>query len=330
MNNHDNGPVRGASRVPAMAMAFVCVAACVLAMAFGTGPAHADDSPTDDSMGTGTINLSYQYQGRSLEGAMVSLYRVADWNGGVFRLDKTFSGVRYDWDALMADLNDGRATSDEFQRAAWTLDAYASDPHGGITADREGTIYQSGASFSGLGKGLYLVVYNRYSSGGLTCGSSASLVSIPTIGKDGAHASEVDTHSKSDCSATPKTPETTRVSVSKVWRNDKASERPDGIEVDLLGDGRVVSTVTLDATGGWSHTWDGLDASTDWKVVERNVPKGYTVSIVRDAGEYGIVNTGVQQPRTGSSVTVVALAMIVTALLALLVIAFTKRRRTLR
>ena len=327
MNNHDNNPVRGVPRVPAMAMAFVCVAACMLAMAFGTGSAHADDSPADDSAGTGTINLSYQYQGESLEGAMVRLYRVADWNGGVFRLDKTFSGVRYDWDALMADLNDGKATSDEFQQAAWTLDAYASDPHSGITADRKGTIYQSGASFSGLGKGLYLVVYNQYSGGGLTCGSSASLVSIPTIGKDGTHASEVDTHSKSDCSATPKTPETTRISVSKVWRNDKASERPGGIEVDLLGDGKVVSTVTLDAAGGWSHTWNGLDASTDWKVVERNVPKGYTVSIVRDADEYGIVNTGVQQPRTGSSVTAAALAMIVAALLALPVIAVDKHRR---
>lgn len=330
MNNHDNDPVRGISRILAMAMAFVCAAACVLAMAAGAGVAHTDDSSADASERTGTINLSYQYQGKSLEGATVSLYRVADWNNGVFKLNKTFSGVQYDWDALMGDLNDGKATSDEFQQAAWTLDVYASDPHSGIAADDKGTIYRSGASFSGLDKGLYLVVYNQYSNGELTCGSSASLVSIPSIGKDGTHSSEVDTHSKSDCSATPEAPKITRVSVAKVWRNDEASERPSGIEVDLLGNGKVVSTVTLNAAGNWSHTWNGLDASTDWKVVERNVPTGYTVAIARDANDYSIVNTETQQPRTGSNVTVAALAMVVAALLALLVIAAAKHHRVLK
>ena len=327
MNNHDNNPTRGVSRVLAMAVAFVCAAACVLSMTAGARVAYADGSSADGSGGTGAINLDYRYRGRSLEGATVSLYRVADWNDGVFKLNRTFSGVRYDWDALMADLNAGKATSDEFQRAAWTLDAYASDPHSGITADDKGTIYRSGASFSGLGEGLYLVSYDQYRNGGLACGSSSSLVSIPAIGKDGSQSSTVDTHSKSDCSVTPETPEATRVSVSKTWRNDKASERPNGIEVDLIGDGRVVSTVTLNAAGDWRHTWNGLDSSVDWKVVERDVPAGYTVSVARDADEYNIVNTGVRQPRTGSDVTVVALAMVVAALAALLVIAITKRHR---
>lgn len=330
MNNHDNNLVHGVSRILAMAMTFVCAAACVLSMTAGASVAHADDSSTDGSEETGTINLSYQYQGKSLEGATVNLYRVADWNNGVFKLNKTFSGVHYDWDTLMDDLNDGKATSDEFQQAAWTLDAYASDPRGGITADDKGTIYQSGASFSGLGKGLYLVSYNQYRDSGLTCGSSASLVSIPTIGKDDTQSSTVDTHSKSDCSVTPETPETTRISVSKAWRNDKASERPSDIEVDLIGNGKVVSTATLNAAGNWSHTWNGLDASTDWKVVERNVPAGYTVSIARNADEYNIVNTETRQPRTGSNVTIVALAMVIAALAALLVIAVAKRRQALR
>ncbi|MDU5310871.1 MAG: hypothetical protein E6161_07685, partial [Dialister sp.] len=162
MNNHDNGRVRGLFHAVAMIVAFVCAAACALAVALGAGVAVAHADETGRAGGTGTIELKYEYQGESLEGDGVSLYRVADWDGGAFTLrdeyaDADFGTDARGWDGLMDDLKDGKASAEQFQAAANTLDAYVRAE--GIEATQTGTIYGLGASFSGVDKGLYLVVY---------------------------------------------------------------------------------------------------------------------------------------------------------------------------
>ena len=116
MNNHDNGRVRGLFHAVAMIVAFVCAAACALAVALGAGVAVAHADETGRAGGTGTIELKYEYQGESLEGDGVSLYRVADWDGGAFTLrdeyaDADFGTDARGWDGLMDDLKDGKASA---------------------------------------------------------------------------------------------------------------------------------------------------------------------------------------------------------------------------
>ena len=329
MNNHDNGRVRGLFHAVAMIVAFVCAAACALAVALGAGVAVAHADETGRAGGTGTIELKYEYQGESLEGDGVSLYRVADWDGGAFTLrdeyaDADFGTDARGWDGLMDDLKDGKASAEQFQAAANTLDAYVRAE--GIEATQTGTIYGLGASFSGVDKGLYPVVYDRFEDAVKTCGSSASLVSVPS-NENGELVSDVKAYSKSSCEATPESPETTRVDVTKVWKGDTQQARPGSIQVQLIRDGEVYDTATLAAGNNWKHSWSGLDASHDWLVREKNVPEGYVVAVERDSTDVTITNTATKQASTGSNVMVVAGLMVAVALAALVTLAIVRTRR---
>lgn len=313
MSNQGSGRVRKSPYARKMIVAFICV--FVAAFAVGTPGAlcaHAD------SADVGNINLEYQWQGVNVEGASVELYRVADWKtDGTFALVDTFSDVRYDWDALMrqfaSNVHDGKTYADEFQTAANTLDAYAHAEK--LRPSRTGTVGVSGVSFPGLTKGLYLVVFDRFADTEKTCESSASLIALPT-NENGKLVSTVTAHSKGDCVATPKTTKTATINASKVWRKDNDRNRPESIEVQLLKNGVVVDTAKLTADGDWKRSWTGLDASCDWRVVEKSVPKGYTVAIDRNGADYTIFNTRTRIAETGVNTRTIALAAIVAVLVA--------------
>ena len=61
------------------------------------------------------------------------------------------------------------------------------------------------------------------------------------------------------------TTEETEVSVKKVWddENNQDGKRPASVRVQLLADGIVKETVTLNAANSWVHTWSNLDVFAD-------------------------------------------------------------------
>ncbi|HJD22141.1 MAG TPA: Cna B-type domain-containing protein [Candidatus Gemmiger faecigallinarum] len=61
------------------------------------------------------------------------------------------------------------------------------------------------------------------------------------------------------------------LTVSKVWEDNGYPGRPGSVTVDLLRDGQVFDTVTLDAGSQWTHTWTQLDDRFQWSVQERAV-----------------------------------------------------------
>lgn len=80
------------------------------------------------------------------------------------------------------------------------------------------------------------------------------------------------------------------VTVRKAW-SDNGKSRPDAVKVTLYNGETAVETVMLSAANDWTHTWQGLDGSGSWQVIETGVPKGYTPSYqVRD-GVVIITNT---------------------------------------
>ncbi|NMM95412.1 Collagen adhesin precursor [Bifidobacterium sp. DSM 109960] len=325
-----------------LAAVAVCLAACaglfLGAPAAGTAFA-AETTANGDAAGNaadGRITLEYRYQGNNVVGATVSLYRVADWNGkGTFSLTGAFSGVDYDWDGLMGQLAastaGGHPDASAFQTAATTLGAYAKARN--IEPTRNGVIYDSGASFGGLGKGLYLIMFDRYADTQVRCGASASLVSLP-FNDSGNLVSEVTVQAKNDCVPAPHAPKTTRLSVRKVWNKDDARSRPSSITVTLLKDGTPAGTVALTAAGGWKHSWTGLSGDHDWTAVETSVPDGYTVAIDRNGTDLTITNTGGGHAatngniaRTGVDAMPVVLAVMAAAAIALPVLIVVKARR---
>lgn len=88
-------------------------------------------------------------------------------------------------------------------------------------------------------------------------------------------------------------PTTTFVTVNKVWAddNDAAGLRPESITVQLLKNGVVEESRTLNAATGWSTAWYGLALGDTWSVAEADVPEGYTSAVTGSLTAFTITNT---------------------------------------
>ena len=105
-------------------------------------------------------------------------------------------------------------------------------------------------------------------------------------------------------------PETVSVSVEKAWDDagDRDGLRPSSVSVQLLADGAPVGDpVTIDADGGWAHTWEGLLKYGDdghevaYSVEEVAVPEGYAPEVTGDmAAGFTVTNAHVPAPETVS------------------------------
>lgn len=70
------------------------------------------------------------------------------------------------------------------------------------------------------------------------------------------------------------------ITVNKVWRDEVATNRTASVNVNLMANGTVIETVTLNADNNWSYEWTGLPmraAGTQirYTVVENPIPTGY-------------------------------------------------------
>ena len=100
------------------------------------------------------------------------------------------------------------------------------------------------------------------------------------------------------------TPETTAVSVEKVWddADDQDGKRPDAVTVRLLADGQATGkTLTLNAANGWAGSFSDLDVYNAGQpivyTVEEDAVAGYQPSIAGDAAT-GFTITNTHAPET--------------------------------
>ena len=95
-------------------------------------------------------------------------------------------------------------------------------------------------------------------------------------------------------------PESTSVSVRKVWVGDNADTQHDGVTVKLLANGEESQTATLNADNNWSATFSGLDKKGQdgqdiaYTVTEDEV-SGYTTEITGTA-QAGFTITNIRNP----------------------------------
>ncbi|MGL6198043.1 MAG: Cna B-type domain-containing protein [Lachnospiraceae bacterium] len=102
----------------------------------------------------------------------------------------------------------------------------------------------------------------------------------------------------SNVSIIPVVTETSRT-VTKVWydNNNQDGIRPDSITVELLADGVVIDTVTLDASNNWTYTWTGLPTEENENAITYDVEEvgtitGYTSTNQKDEdGNVTITNS---------------------------------------
>lgn len=143
-----------------------------------------------------------------------------------------------------------------------------------------------------LKQGLYLVIGDRHTQDGYVYEASPFVVLLPSLDKEANDwVYEVSVNSKHDSEQVPEEPNTTTREVLKVWKDEgHEKERPKEIIVQLLCDGKIFKTETLNADIGWNYTWTGLDSDHKWTIVEKEL-KNYTVTVTREGVKFVVTNT---------------------------------------
>ena len=84
---------------------------------------------------------------------------------------------------------------------------------------------------------------------------------------------------------------TADLTVVKAWDDDNNPARPDSVTLQLYNGAAAVDTVTLSAADNWTYTWDELDAEGQWRVIEVDIPDGYTPVYSNANGVITVTNT---------------------------------------
>jgi hypothetical protein len=120
----------------------------------------------------------------------------------------------------------------------------------------------------------------------------SALVALPGLGADGLWQYEVAVTSKSKAIPPAETDEEIEFKVLKLWKGDNGrSDRPQSIEVEIFRDGVSYQTVILSEENHWTYSWNAADDGAIWKVVERNIPTGYTMTVEERETSFVLTNT---------------------------------------
>ena len=251
---------------------------CALLLLWALFPLKAEAAAVDTDRKC-SMTLHYTKDGTAFSGLKIEIYRVASASAdGSFSLTGKFSGYPVKIHGIR--------TQTEWDNTASTLLSYIAIDK--IPAERSVTTgYADTAMFTNLKTGLYLVkgVTGENNNGIYTF--KDFFLYLPTPNSDGSHNYDVEARPK--CVAfVPKT----QYTVTKLWKDTGyTSKRPTSVSVDILKDGNVQQTVTLNKSNNWTYTWYVPDGAGEWTVAEKNPPSGYTVTMEEKDDTFTITNT---------------------------------------
>lgn len=278
-----------------------------LAMCFSLAAAPAAAYARVDTDAEPSLELHYYDSERetALTGMELRLYKVAEMSDAVrFTVTEDFQAASVfqeegfslekldeeKWAALCNTLSAFVAAD----RANATESAPAIQPAASGVVGEDGTL-----KFEDLDVGLYLLVGDRKSFGRYTYTPNAFLTTLPMLDtqKDEWVYDVVASNkfSRTYQGGGDNKPESSNISwnVMKVWEDDDnaAGQRPEEVTVQLLCNGQVHDTMTLNEANGWKHSWINLDSAAQWQLVEQNVPENYTVLVEPSGNTFVVTNT---------------------------------------
>lgn len=218
----------------------------------------------------GTTAFAYEAIGTGRETSL-TVYFGKGGNGftdvefRVYRVAEVSAGARF---TLTGDFADYPVKVNGLDSSGWralaqTLEGYAARDNLS-PLKTEGTGRDGKAVFSHLETGLYLVTGDRYRQGRYTYTPEPFLIALPTLDEADAWVYDAVVSCKYDSDYTPPggggDDDTVNRKVLKVWEDDgNEDKRPDEIVVQLLRNGKVYDTVTLndrlDEKIGSSYAW---------------------------------------------------------------------------
>lgn len=220
--------------------------------------------------GSISVTLIEQKQNEPIVGAELSVYYVAtvlfDADGNlIYEYTKDFK----QFDTALNDTS-----------LAAKLDAFVSlhsVPSTKMITNSEGTAF-----CNELPLGLYFVKQTGAVEDFAPC--TPFLVTVPNE-NDGEYVYEVN--------ASPKTEvvRLTSITIKKVWNTDKASEAAESVTVQLLRNGNVVKTATLNEQNNWQVVYADMPESDAYSIKEIDVPKGFNVTYKQSGYVFTAINT---------------------------------------
>ena len=231
-----------------------------------------------------SLTISYCSGGIAFSELPVNLYKIADVSADYqYTLTSSFEKSKL--------ILNGIQTVGEWNVIRSTLETYilANDITAGFNAK---TDFEGKASFDALKPGLYLAITERIIQDETTYVFDSALIALPGLGADGLWQYQVDVTSKSEIIPPSRDDEEIELKVLKLWKGDGGSSaRPATIEVEIFRNGTSYQTATLSENNHWTYTWSAKDDGSDWKVVERNIPTGYTMTIEERETSFVLTNT---------------------------------------
>ncbi len=255
------------------------IAAFLIALAMLRMPAYAASRFDPEHDSALTVECSYNFS--PLEGVSFDIHRVADMTAqGGFVITDTFADCSIDLH---------QQDSAGWRMLAETICAfiqlYQIPPLSTVSTDQDGM-----ALFEGLSPAMYLVCGEQFVSNGFIYTPEPFLISLPQQDENNEWCYEIGVSCKGE--GCEESPDPIDISVLKLWEDQGTGAiRPASITVLLLCDGVIFDSAVLSEENGWYHIWRDLEAAHDWRVIEQNVPEGYSLLISREGWVFVLTNT---------------------------------------
>ena len=225
-----------------------------------------------DPQKTGSISvtLTQQKNEKPIVGAELSVYYVATVHKDVFgKLSYVYTDAFENAEIDIADPS-----------IAIKLEAFALEqslPSVKVTTDENGT-----ATCKELALGLYFIRQSSAVEGFAPC--TPFMVTLPGTNDDG-YVYEVNASPKTEVA------KLMSITIKKVWNTDASTQAADSVTVQLLQNGSVVKTATLNKQNDWQVTYSGMPESDAYSIKEVNVPKGFTATYKQSGYVFTVTNT---------------------------------------
>ena len=231
-----------------------------------------------------SLTVSYCCGETAFSGIQVKLYRIAEVTADFrYTLAQSF--------AASGLILDGIRTSGEWDVVRSTLEAHIQAYN--IAPEFTSVTNENGqVSFESLKTGMYLAIVNQVEQDDLHYRFDSALIALPGLGSDGRPQYQVSVNAKGEVLPPVDPDEKIEFKVLKLWKGDEGgSDRPESVEVEIFRDGISYEKVVLSEEKHWSYAWSAKDDGSNWSVVERNVPQGYTMTVEERQSTFVLTNT---------------------------------------
>jgi hypothetical protein len=248
-------------------MITVCVAVLlILSCPFSVFAQNFDPEKT----GSISVTLTEQYKKEPIVGAELSVYYVAT----------VYMNLNGNLSYIYTDSFENSGIDIDDPTLATKLDAFVLEhnvPSVKVITDENGT-----AICKDLALGLYFIRQTGAVEGFALC--TPFMVTVPGMNADG-YVYEVNASPKTEVARL------TSITIKKVWNTDASTAAADRVTVQLLRNGNVVKTATLNAQNNWQVTYTGMPESDAYSIQEIDVPKGFTATYSKTGYVFTVTNT---------------------------------------